>query len=235
MAADKDPRARIVAATAALIESEGLSAVTTRAVAAAAGVQSPAIYRSFKDMQGLLDAVAVDGFVGYLQNKPEGVAPDDPVDALRMGWDAHVQFGMAHPDLYRLMYAPSSAGEVNASAGVAFDKLLGITRRIARAGRLTVDTFCAADMMHSGAMGVTFTMLNTVPDQRDDDLSRRMRELVISAVTDGAAVPKPLSSSHLASTLNEHLDDDPSALSPGERALLTELLTRLARRNPPGS
>jgi len=49
---------RIVRAAAELLTKGGLDAVSTRAVSAAAGVQPPAIYRRFGDMQGLLDAAA---------------------------------------------------------------------------------------------------------------------------------------------------------------------------------
>jgi AcrR family transcriptional regulator len=43
--------------------------VTTRAVAEAAGVQAPTIYRLFGDENGLLDAVAEHGFASYLEDK----------------------------------------------------------------------------------------------------------------------------------------------------------------------
>ena len=54
-------RARIVAAAAELIASGGREAATTRAVAAAAGVQAPTIYRLFGDKRGLLNAAAEHG------------------------------------------------------------------------------------------------------------------------------------------------------------------------------
>ena len=43
---------------ARLLREQGAAAVTTRAVAMAAGVQAPTIYRLFGDKDGLLDAVA---------------------------------------------------------------------------------------------------------------------------------------------------------------------------------
>jgi AcrR family transcriptional regulator len=224
-----DRRARIVDSAMHLLETAGVAAVTTRAVAAGAGVQSPVIYRLFGDMDGLIAAVVVAGFNDYLARKPEPKPGQDPVDSLRAGWDAHVEFGLAHPELYRLMYAPSTVGQISDAAQLAYDRLLGITRRIARAGRLTVDTFRAADMMHSGAMGVTFTMLNTPPEQRDGTLPERMRELIIGSITENAVVSETMTSANLASALNEYIAETDAPLSSGERALLGELLTRLAR------
>ena len=49
---------RMLRAAADLLQTGGIEAVSTRAVAAAAGVQPPTIYRQFGDKDGLLDALA---------------------------------------------------------------------------------------------------------------------------------------------------------------------------------
>ena len=51
-------RANLVEVAAQLLREQGPTGVTTRAVAQAAGVQAPTIYRLFGDKDGLLDAVA---------------------------------------------------------------------------------------------------------------------------------------------------------------------------------
>ena len=101
-------RERIVETAAALLARGGREAVTTRAVATAAGVQPPTIYRLFGDKVGLLDAVTEHGFRAYLADK--GVASADPVADLRSGWDLHVGFGLANPGLYALMYGDPGPG-----------------------------------------------------------------------------------------------------------------------------
>ena len=63
-------RAQLVAVAAHLLATHGPDAVTTRAVALAAGVQAPTIYRLFGDKNGLLGAVAEHGFASYLARKP---------------------------------------------------------------------------------------------------------------------------------------------------------------------
>ncbi|HEX5811837.1 MAG TPA: TetR/AcrR family transcriptional regulator, partial [Pseudonocardia sp.] len=130
-------RARIVEAAAHLLASGGRDAVTTRGVAAAAGVQAPAIYRLFGDKTGLLDAVAEHGFDTYLAQKtvrPSG----DPVDDLRTGWDLHVGFGLANPALYTLMYGDPRPGAATPAAVQAKQMLRAHVRRVAEAGRLRV-------------------------------------------------------------------------------------------------
>ncbi len=62
-------RQRVIDAAIDLLTSGGRDAVTTRAVADAAGLQPPAIYRLFGDKEGLLDAVAEYGFASFVAGK----------------------------------------------------------------------------------------------------------------------------------------------------------------------
>ena len=55
-------RERILAAALDLLNTSGRDALTTRAVAEAAGVQPPVIYRHFRDKEGMLEALAEHGF-----------------------------------------------------------------------------------------------------------------------------------------------------------------------------
>ena len=110
LAASPNSRDRILQAAATLLDAGGRAALTTRAVSAAAGVQPPTIYRQFGDMQGLLEAVASDGFARYLRTKAARENTTDPVADLRAGWDAHIGFGLANPALYALMYGDPRPG-----------------------------------------------------------------------------------------------------------------------------
>src|ERR1700761_5735370 len=96
-------RARIVEVAAGLLAAGGPDAVSTRAVALAAGTQAPAIYRLFGDKDGLLAAVAEYGFTSFLARKPPPAAGGDPVADLRAGWDLTISFGTENPALYALM------------------------------------------------------------------------------------------------------------------------------------
>ncbi|MBQ1012875.1 TetR/AcrR family transcriptional regulator, partial [Micromonospora sp. M51] len=69
MASRDDVRAGIVAAATELLREKGANAVTTRAVAQAAGVQAPTIYRLFGDKDGLIDAVAEHVMASYVSGK----------------------------------------------------------------------------------------------------------------------------------------------------------------------
>ncbi len=51
-------RDRIVGAASALVDSEGLDAVSTRRLAAVLGVSGPSLYNHFRNKEEILDAVA---------------------------------------------------------------------------------------------------------------------------------------------------------------------------------
>lgn len=105
-------RRQVLQVAAKLLEEGGSEAVSTRAVAAAAGITAPALYRMFDDKDGLLAELAAYGFEMYLAEKREALAltPDDPVADLYRGWDLHVDFGVRHPAFYMLMYGTVQPG-----------------------------------------------------------------------------------------------------------------------------
>src|SRR6201995_2727109 len=110
-------RTHLVEVAARLLAEGGPDAVTTRSVALAAGVQAPTIYRLFGDKNGLLQAVAEHGFTSYMAQKHSD--PDaGPVENLRAGWELHIGFGLANPELFRLMRAglPTPRGQAITAA-----------------------------------------------------------------------------------------------------------------------
>src|ERR1700749_5158465 len=113
-------RAQLVEVAAELLATQGPDAVTTRSVALAAGVQAPTIYRIFGDKNGLLDAVVQHGFASYVARKPPADTGGDTVAGLRAGWELHVGFGLANPELFRLLITAlrTPDGRVAAAAGI---------------------------------------------------------------------------------------------------------------------
>jgi AcrR family transcriptional regulator len=219
------PRTRIVEAAAALLAGGGREAVTTRAVSAAAGVQAPAIYRHFGDMRGLLDAVAEHGFSTYLAEKTTRVAGPDPVEDLKAGWDAHIQFGLANPALYALMYGDPRPGIEPPAARAARAILDEHIRRVAAAGRLRVSEALAAYMVHAAGSGTVFALL--AMKEPEPRLSHAARDAVYAAIlTEAPAVQAP-GPAAAAVALRAALPEA-TALSEGERQLLAEWLQRLS-------
>ncbi|WP_229401538.1 TetR/AcrR family transcriptional regulator [Micromonospora okii] len=240
---DTSPRDRIVRAAAALLAQGGREAVSTRAVARAAGVQAPTLYRQFGDMRGLLDAAASYGFAAYLHSKASHEPAEDPVDALRQGWDLHVEFGLADPACYALMYGDPRPGEQPTAARVAGDILGQLVQRVAEAGRLRVPVDRATGITHAAASGVTLALLRVAPPERDPALSAATREAVIAAVATDSPIaraapgPDPRSAVRHAVALRAALPRLATGLTAAEKALLAEWLDRVAgapRPAPPG-
>ena len=160
-------RERIVRAAAALLAAGERESVSTRSVAAAAGVPTPTIYRLFGDMRGLLDAVSAFGFATYINEKSVREHVADPVEALRHGWDLHVGFGLANPAIYQLMIGDARPGAAPPAAQEGAEMLRALVGRVAEAGRLRVGVDRAAQMFHAAGSGVTLALLSTTPEERD--------------------------------------------------------------------
>lgn len=223
-----DARTRILAAAATLIASGGIAALTTRAVASAASVQAPTLYRLFGDKRGLLNAVAEHGLAAFIAQKVAAEPHPDPVQGLRDAWDGYVAFGLGNPAVFAIMNevgAPASESPA-ALAGIAV--LRERVRRIARAGRLQMQLEQAVALIHAAGVGIVVTLLATPDTDRDPHLPGVAREAVLSAVIADVPVQPDGSIASLAIGLRAHLDEA-DVLTPGERLLLAELLDRLAR------
>ncbi len=222
-------RERILTAAADLLTCGGCDAVSTRAIAAAAGVQAPTLYRLFGDKQGLLDAVTAYGFERYLAEKKALVPSDDPVADLKRGWDNHVEFGLTHPAFYVLMYGVPQPERRPAAGEEAYRMLLGLLERVAAAGRLRMPPDAAARLIHATNTGVTLSLISTPVLERDTDLASRAREAILAATTTNDAPSGPdVSLATRALALDAALTQYPHPLTPTEAALLHDWLHRLA-------
>lgn len=226
------PRERILQAASALLEQGGPDRVSTRAVSAAAQVQAPTIYRQFGDMQGLLDAVASAGFTAYLEGKRSHALATqalDPVAQLREGMAWHIEFGLTHPHLYRLMYGGGQDAH-NPAALEGAAMLRALLERVAQTGRLKVSVEQAAHVIHAAVSGVVLTLLGL--PQPDPALTGLMEQAVLGAVltdwpgtAEMAAEPSSLAAHAVA--VAAHLKDPAPELSVAEQQLLLEWLRRL--------
>ncbi|MEU4051476.1 TetR/AcrR family transcriptional regulator [Streptomyces olivaceus] len=219
-------RQRVIEAAIGLLTRGGRDAVTTRAVAEAAGLQPPAIYRLFGDKDGLLDAVAEYGFTAFLASKRIDPDPPDPVADLRAGWDVAIEFGLANPALYTLMYAEPTRAE-SAAFRTGMGVLMGRIRRLAAGGWLRVDEELAAQIIHATARGAVLTWLSLPEERRDPALLTTLRESMVAAVTVDQPAVRGSGPAGAARALRAALPEQ-TLLSEAEQRLLTEWLGRLA-------
>lgn len=221
-----DARGRIIEAAARLLAEGGRAAVTTRAVAHAAGTAAPTIFRLFGDKGGLMDAVAEYVLATYVSAKSEQVTLEDgdPVEDLRDGWRTHVDFGLANPDLFTLLNTPGRAERspaTTAGAGV----LEARVQRVAAAGLLGVSEPRAVAMIHAAGTGVVLALLHQPSAGRDRSLSEAMLEAVLGAVLATTPASHGSDLTPLAAAMRTSVPKLP-ALSEAECGLLNEWLTR---------
>jgi AcrR family transcriptional regulator len=227
--AQSSPRERIIQAALTLLEAGGVEAVSTRAVSATAEVQPPTIYRHFGDMKGLLNEVASVGFSAYLESKLKRARLNDPVEELRKGWSLHLEFGLTHPHLYKLMYGVLTDNSRSRAALEGFAMLHSLLQRVAEAGQLAVSVDRAAVMIHGAALGITLSLLNS--QVQDPKLSDLMLETVLNTILTSKSKSVKVSIESQATThavsLVALLPDLESRFSKAERGLLMEWLQRL--------
>jgi AcrR family transcriptional regulator len=99
-------REEILAAVSELLdETNDETAVSIRAIAERVGVTPPSIYRHFADKDEMLSAVCAGVFVQLTDGIAQAVASGkSPLEALAEAGRCYVQFGLAHPEHYRLVF-----------------------------------------------------------------------------------------------------------------------------------
>ncbi|RDS64286.1 TetR/AcrR family transcriptional regulator [Streptomyces sp. M7] len=225
------PRRRIVEAAVELLETGGPDAVSTRAVASAAGMQPPAIYRLFGDKEGLLEAVAEHGYAQFLETKRALLdpAPQDPVEDLRRAWDTVVEFGISRPELFAVMTRATGRGADQAHRA-GLEMLYGRVRRLAAGGWLRVDEELAAQVIQATGRGAVTTWHSTPAKRRTPALLTALREATVAAITHAEPTVPATENGPAAAAraLRAALPDKADVLSEAEQHLLREWLTRLA-------
>jgi AcrR family transcriptional regulator len=224
---DKSSRERLLAAAASLLASEGTS-VSTRAICEAAGVTAPTLYHHFGDRDGLLNAVVSHGFREYLDSKRTIEHTGDPLEDLRLGWDNHVAWGLAHPNFYALMFGQVKPGVHAAAADEASALLLERLTAAARAGLLTVPPEIAVRMVMSANTGLTLQLISQ-PDAAAADLSARVRDSTFAGILGGAGSTSDAAGAAIA--LKAALPPE-SVIAAAERPLLEAWLDRIALAKP---
>jgi AcrR family transcriptional regulator len=136
-----DLRARVLAASLALLETEGLAALSLREVARRAGVSHQAPYHHFADREAILAALVTEGFddlASRLERALESAANEKPAAAnLAMGL-AYVDFALSRPGIFRVMFRPELVDhrhfpEANAAGERSFAMLGRLIERLGTA------------------------------------------------------------------------------------------------------
>ena len=186
-----DTRERLLAAAADLIAAAPGEEFSLRAVCDQVGVKLPTLYHFFGSKQGLIDAVIERGFDLYMAQKDSQDEGEDPIQSIRIGWDAHVRFGLMNPGFYTLMYGKVRPGYSPVAQSRPSERLRALTAQAAAQGRLICDPRQAAAHILVTNIGVTLRQI--VLAQEDRLLTIAVREGVVAAITGTvpSEVPEP--------------------------------------------
>lgn len=133
-----DLRRVVLDASLDLIREEGLAALSMREVARRAGVSHQAPYHHFRDREGILAAIAMDGFIKLHKGMVKAVEPlTDPVDRLNAVGGAYLTFAVRNQAHFKIMFrselvAIDKHEELKERADAAFEFVTSIVAEVAR-------------------------------------------------------------------------------------------------------
>jgi AcrR family transcriptional regulator len=190
-------RDALIEAGLAIVEEEGIDAVSLRAVARRAKVSHSAPYHHFVSKAELLAALAAAGFdrlVVAIEANTAQVSPAEPILALRAIGRSYMHFAAANPSVFRLMFRPeltkpSEHGLLQAAEARAFGTLIETIVRCQAVGQLPeADPLKLAAYAWSGVHGMSTLrveqLLNETPLGKYDwnDLVETVNELIIAGM-----------------------------------------------------
>lgn len=186
-------RDRVLAAALATLSNEGAAALTTRAVARAAGTSVPAVYELFGDKSGLVRELFFTGFRrlhAFLLHAP--AASDPRADLLRIA-QAFREFTQAEPVLSQLMFSRPfahfhpSPSDAQAGAAVRGYLVERVTTAIG-AGMLEGDPVDIAHVLLATVQGLAVQESGGWLGSTPASTARRW-QLAVDAVLRGFAPP----------------------------------------------
>jgi AcrR family transcriptional regulator len=135
-------RPALIAAARALLDEGGPEAVGLREAARRVGVSPTATYRHFRDKDDLLAAVAAEGFREFAAALAQGGREGEPLSAMGA---AYVDFALARPGMFRLMFSPLMAKrELYPELRDAADEAFAVLRRGVQSQAPQAENFDAA-------------------------------------------------------------------------------------------
>jgi AcrR family transcriptional regulator len=155
-------RGEILEAGERIFVEYGYEGATIRRIAEEVGVSSTALYMHFKDKSEILLEICQRVFDRMLKDQKElAKGLDTPEARVRQLLKSYMEFGLANPNAYRLVFCtrPREASEGAEKVAMRlgkelFDGFAAHVAEIAAAGRLRGDPVAVAQALWAGAHGV---------------------------------------------------------------------------------
>ncbi len=155
-------RGEILEAGERIFVEFGYEGATIRRIAEEVGVSSTALYMHFKDKSEILLEICERVFDRMLHDQKElAKQASSPEECVRLLLDSYMEFGLANPNAYRLVFCTRPREATEGAEKVAqrlgkelFDGFAAYVGDIAAAGRLKGDPVAVAQALWAGAHGV---------------------------------------------------------------------------------
>lgn len=188
---DPDLEERILKAADALYRRGGEKALTMRSVAKAAGTNTPAMYRRFKNREDLLKGLLLRTTVrlGVLFEKAQ---------TLENMCEAYIDFALSNPHEYELFYSHGPVLDPRRGRKLPVPPLRQMRPNFALVERTaakelggrpedyTVLTLQTWALVHGAAM---LMLTKSIPPEHDDELRQACRQAVIALIEDARKSP----------------------------------------------
>ena len=138
----EDIRRVIIDHAVELVAEHGVRGVSFREVARRAGVSHQAPYHHFKNLQGILDAIAREGFHSLTRAMKKAARHPDPIEAFRGIGIVYVKFATSNVGHFRVMFQrslddASTPPETLQEGQETYQTLVDTTQRVIDAGHGT--------------------------------------------------------------------------------------------------
>ncbi|HHK74788.1 MAG TPA: TetR/AcrR family transcriptional regulator [Rhizobiales bacterium] len=178
-------RKTLLAGAMRLLEDRGAPHLSLREAARMAGVSQTAPYRHFASKEALLAALAAQGFSDLCAAMDKAGGDANAAKALHATGRAYVDFALARPRLFRLMFGPEIADK--AAFPDLHEAAMGAYARMAKA----VETYLASRRIHVKtprvpavtSWSLVHGLASLLIDNQIEDLEGKEKDQLISAVT----------------------------------------------------
>jgi AcrR family transcriptional regulator len=181
-----DLRHALLAAAEAELAERGMEAFSLRSVAKRAGVSHAAPAHHFGDVQGLLTALATEGFRRFLAamvDREAGIA--DPRERAVGAGMGYLDFALARPTLFRLIFSSKkpdfAAAELRQAGNDAYDHLVGLIDALGGTRADIAALWAMAHGIADLAAGRRLRMMEDLDEAARTDLIRTLLLRVLPA------------------------------------------------------
>lgn len=113
-------REQILTVALRLFGERGAGNVTTRQIAQAVGISQPSLYGHFASADAIADELCVRAFDELAARFAATIAADDdPWQRVALLGRTYIEFGLEHPDMYRIAFIPTRESQL--PPGMTFD------------------------------------------------------------------------------------------------------------------